>query len=84
MPLRARTCTIMMAITTFSFHREYAVVCFFAQQAWPEITKLSTLGYNTAKPATGAEYKVMVCRSTSATGGFVCSLSVMIRLLDIS
>lgn len=28
-------------------------------------------GYDTAKPAAGAEYKIMVCRSASATGGFV-------------
>ncbi|TVY82168.1 putative arabinan endo-1,5-alpha-L-arabinosidase A [Lachnellula suecica] len=28
-------------------------------------------GYDTSKPATGAEYKIMMCRSTSATGGFV-------------
>ncbi|KAI2463831.1 glycoside hydrolase family 43 protein [Annulohypoxylon bovei var. microspora] len=28
-------------------------------------------GYDTSKPAAGGEYKVMVCRSTSATGGFV-------------
>lgn len=27
-------------------------------------------GYDTSKPATGAEYKIRVCRSTSATGGF--------------
>ncbi|KAK6071018.1 arabinan endo-alpha-l-arabinosidase a [Seiridium cupressi] len=30
-------------------------------------------GYDTSKPATGAEYKIRVCRSTSATGGFVDS-----------
>lgn len=28
-------------------------------------------GYDTSKPAAGAEYKIKVCRSTSATGGFV-------------
>ncbi|KAI1503466.1 glycosyl hydrolase [Biscogniauxia marginata] len=28
-------------------------------------------GYDSNKPAAGAEYKIMVCRSTSATGGFV-------------
>jgi len=28
-------------------------------------------GYDTTLPATGAEYKIMMCRSTSATGGFV-------------
>ena len=28
-------------------------------------------GYDTSKPASGAEYKIRVCRSTSATGGFV-------------
>ncbi|KAH8687433.1 arabinan endo-1,5-alpha-L-arabinosidase A [Tricladium varicosporioides] len=28
-------------------------------------------GYDTSKPASGAEYKIMMCRSTSATGGFV-------------
>lgn len=28
-------------------------------------------GYDTSKPAPGAEYKIMVCRSTTATGGFV-------------
>lgn len=28
-------------------------------------------GYDTSKPAAGGEYKIMVCRSTSATGGFV-------------
>ncbi|MCJ1370831.1 hypothetical protein MMC20_002044 [Loxospora ochrophaea] len=27
--------------------------------------------YNTAKPATGSEYKIMVCRSSSPTGSFV-------------
>ncbi|KAI0123368.1 glycoside hydrolase, family 43 [Xylariales sp. AK1849] len=30
-------------------------------------------GYDTSLPATGAEYKIRVCRSTSATGGFVDS-----------
>jgi len=28
-------------------------------------------GYDTAKPAPGAEYRIVMCRSTSATGGFV-------------
>ncbi|KAM3086395.1 hypothetical protein ACMFMG_000532 [Clarireedia jacksonii] len=28
-------------------------------------------GYETSKPAAGAEYKIVMCRSTSATGGFV-------------
>ena len=28
-------------------------------------------GYDTNKPAPGQEYKIQVCRSTSATGGFV-------------
>lgn len=28
-------------------------------------------GYDTSRPATGAEYKIMMCRSTSGTGGFV-------------
>ncbi|KAF1360995.1 endo-1,5-alpha-L-arabinosidase [Lizonia empirigonia] len=28
-------------------------------------------GYDSSRPATGAEYKIQVCRSTSATGGFV-------------
>ncbi|KAF9735337.1 hypothetical protein PMIN06_000578 [Paraphaeosphaeria minitans] len=28
-------------------------------------------GFDTSKPAAGAEYKIQVCRSTSATGGFV-------------
>jgi arabinan endo-1,5-alpha-L-arabinosidase len=30
-------------------------------------------GYDTSKPASGAEYKIRVCRSSSATGGFVDS-----------
>lgn len=28
-------------------------------------------GYDTSLPASGAEYKIMMCRSTSGTGGFV-------------
>lgn len=28
-------------------------------------------GYDTSKPASGSEYKIMVCRSTSVSGGFV-------------
>ncbi|KAF3390293.1 putative arabinan endo-1,5-alpha-L-arabinosidase A [Penicillium rolfsii] len=28
-------------------------------------------GYDTSRPAAGEEYKIMVCRSTSPTGGFV-------------
>lgn len=28
-------------------------------------------GYDTSRPAKGAEYKILVCRSTSANGGFV-------------
>ncbi|OCK92116.1 glycoside hydrolase family 43 protein [Cenococcum geophilum 1.58] len=28
-------------------------------------------GYDTSRPATGAEYSIMVCRSTYATGGFI-------------
>jgi arabinan endo-1,5-alpha-L-arabinosidase len=28
-------------------------------------------GYDTSMPAAGEEYKIMVCRSTSPTGGFV-------------
>lgn len=28
-------------------------------------------GYDASKPATGAEYKIRVCRSASATGGYV-------------
>ena len=31
-------------------------------------------GYDTSRPASGAEYKIKVCRSTSATSGFVCAL----------
>lgn len=31
-------------------------------------------GYDTAKPTTGAEYKIMMCRSSSATGSFVSSV----------
>lgn len=34
--------------------------------AVPTLTK-----FLRSKPATGAEYKIMMCRSTSATGGFV-------------
>jgi arabinan endo-1,5-alpha-L-arabinosidase len=29
-------------------------------------------GYDTSMPASGQEYKIKVCRSTSATSGFVC------------
>lgn len=29
-------------------------------------------GYDTSRPAPGQEYKIKVCRSTSATSGFVC------------
>jgi arabinan endo-1,5-alpha-L-arabinosidase len=29
-------------------------------------------GYDTSRPASGAEYKIKVCRSTSPTSGFVC------------
>lgn len=28
-------------------------------------------GYDTSRPASGEEYKIKVCRSTSATGNFV-------------
>lgn len=35
-------------------------------------------GYDTSRPAAGEEYKIMVCRSTSPTGGFVS------RHLDLS
>lgn len=31
-------------------------------------------GYDSSKPASGGEYKIMVCRSTSPTGGFVGKL----------
>jgi hypothetical protein len=31
-------------------------------------------GYDTSMPASGAEYKIKVCRSTSPTSGFVSSL----------
>ena len=31
-------------------------------------------GYDASRPAAGAEYKIKVCRSASATGGFVSSL----------
>ncbi|CAJ2505811.1 Uu.00g132050.m01.CDS01 [Anthostomella pinea] len=34
-------------------------------------SKGSCCGYDTTRPAAGDEYKIMVCRSTSATGGFV-------------
>lgn len=42
-------------------------------------------GYDTSRPASGAEYKIKVCRSTSATGNFVSyeiqtPMSVMIQL----
>jgi arabinan endo-1,5-alpha-L-arabinosidase len=37
----------------------------------------SCCGYDTNRPAPGAEYKIKVCRSSSATGGFVsCPLVV--------
>jgi arabinan endo-1,5-alpha-L-arabinosidase len=29
-------------------------------------------GYDTSLPAPGYEYRIIMCRSTSATGGFVC------------
>ncbi|KAH9890242.1 glycosyl hydrolase [Xylariomycetidae sp. FL2044] len=34
-------------------------------------SKGSCCGYDTSMPAAGDEYKIMVCRSTTATGGFV-------------
>lgn len=34
-------------------------------------------GYDTAKPAQGLEYRIVVCRSTSATGGFVSSYATL-------
>lgn len=30
-------------------------------------------GYDTSRPAVGTEYRIIMCRSTSATGGFVSS-----------
>jgi arabinan endo-1,5-alpha-L-arabinosidase len=37
----------------------------------------SCCGYDTTRPAPGAEYKIKVCRSSSATGSFVsCKLNV--------
>lgn len=32
-------------------------------------------GYDRSRPATGQEYKIQVCRSTSATGGYVSDLN---------
>ena len=37
----------------------------------------SCCGYDTNRPAPGAEYKIKVCRSSSATGGFVSCLVVV-------
>ncbi|KAL1652061.1 hypothetical protein SLS58_000185 [Diplodia intermedia] len=34
-------------------------------------SKGTCCGYDTSRPATGDEYKILVCRSSSATGGFV-------------
>jgi arabinan endo-1,5-alpha-L-arabinosidase len=31
-------------------------------------------GFDTSRPASGEEYKIKVCRSTSPTSGFVCAL----------
>lgn len=38
-------------------------------------------GYDTSMPASGQEYKIKVCRSTSATSGFVCLRSDSSQLL---
>lgn len=40
-------------------------------------------GYDTSKPAAGGEYKIQVCRSSSPTGGYVCSLNFTIILSSL-
>lgn len=36
-------------------------------------------GYDTSRPATGDEYKIKVCRSSSATGDFVCGPNISLK-----
>lgn len=36
-------------------------------------------GYDTSRPATGDEYKIKVCRSSSATGDFVCGPAISLK-----
>ena len=77
MRLRDHTCTIMKVITTSSSRLGSVAVRFSVQQVQPwAMTKGSASDYNTAKPAPGAEYKVMVCRSMSAIGVFVYLITV--------
>lgn len=40
-------------------------------------------GYDTSRPASGAEYKIKVCRSTSPTSGFVCSLKLLCFAINL-
>lgn len=36
-------------------------------------------GYDTSRPATGDEYNIKVCRSSSATGDFVCGPAIYLK-----
>jgi arabinan endo-1,5-alpha-L-arabinosidase len=40
-------------------------------------------GYDASRPATGAEYKIKVCRSSSPTGGFVSYSSMNLQDVDV-
>lgn len=41
-------------------------------------------GYDTSRPASGAEYKIKVCRSTSANSGFVRTLLLCLNFLSVT
>ncbi|KAI1636853.1 glycosyl hydrolase [Biscogniauxia mediterranea] len=50
---------------------EGAFVFHYGNYYYLFYSKGQCCGYDTNKPAAGSEYKIMVCRSSSATGGYV-------------
>lgn len=67
--MRVVICSTTVGIITSSGRAVYAAV-IKREYPTPGLNKLLT-HMASSKPAPGDEYKIMMCRSTSATGGFV-------------
>ena len=60
---------------TGSHAEEGSYMFFYGGYYYLLISSGTCCGYQTSKPAPGAEYRIIMCRSKSATGSFVSSLT---------
>ncbi|KAK8193868.1 endo-1,5-arabinanase [Phyllosticta capitalensis] len=70
-PTAASGSTSQLAYDPTTTAEEGAFMFAYGDYYYLFYSKGQCCGYDSSMPASGAEYKIMVCRSSSATGGFV-------------